>query len=230
MKYKHLFFDLDRTIWDFERNSNETFNYIFEKYELKKMGIPSVEMFQDKYHTYNSMLWNLYKEGQIPKEVLKTKRFELTILDFGIDNYLMAVNIGNDYLENVTNKTYVFPNTFEVLNYLSNKYDLHIITNGFDEVQFKKIISGNLNQYFKNIITSEEAGVKKPNPKIFLTALEKANAKAEECLMIGDDIEADIIGAISVGIDQVLFNPNGTKHNKTITYEIKDLKELMSFL
>ncbi|MFA6923119.1 MAG: YjjG family noncanonical pyrimidine nucleotidase [Bacteroidales bacterium] len=230
MKYKHLFFDLDRTIWDFESNSNENFNYIFEKYELKKKGIPSVKIFQEKYQTYNAMLWDFYKKGQIPKEVLKTKRFELTLLDFGIDNYLMAVDIGNDYVENLTNKTYVFPNTFEVLNYLHKKYELHIITNGFDEVQFKKIISSNLNKYFKNIITSEEAGVKKPDPKIFLTALEKANAKVEESLMIGDDMEVDIIGARTMGIDQVLFNPNEIKHNETITYEIKNLKELMVIL
>ncbi|MDD5569814.1 MAG: YjjG family noncanonical pyrimidine nucleotidase [Bacteroidales bacterium] len=230
MKYKHLFFDLDRTIWDFERNSDENFAHIFEKYELSKKGIPSIEVFQEKYHIYNSMLWSLYKKGQVPKEVLKTKRFELTLLDFGINDYLMAVNIGNDYLENHTNKNYVFPDAFEVLDYLSKRYELHIITNGFDEVQFKKIVSGNLNQYFKNIITSEEAGVKKPDAKIFLTALEKANAKVEESLMIGDDIEVDIIGAGKVGMDQVLFNPAGTKHNEKITYEIKDLKELMDIL
>ena len=230
MKYKHIFFDLDRTIWDFERNSAETFIQIFETFKLNERGIPSLDNFLEKYYVHNAMLWGLYKKEQLKKEILKTKRFELTLLDFNINDYLLAVEIGNFYLEQTTNKTYLFPNAHKILEYLDKNYKLHIITNGFEEVQFVKLNNSNLRRYFTTIITSEEAEAKKPHKKIFLYSLQKANAKPSESIMIGDDLEVDIIGANNVGIDQVFFNPNKISHNENVTFEINDLIELKNIL
>ncbi|MFW6101784.1 MAG: HAD-IA family hydrolase, partial [Bacteroidota bacterium] len=150
----------------------------------------------------------------------------LTLKEFGIDDLKMARQLGEDYMTISARKTHLFPNAHEVLFYLKDKYSLYIITNGFHEVQLKKIENSKLQKYFQKIITSEIAGVQKPNEQIFRYALEQAGAKTKEAIMIGDDLEGDIKGAQKIGLDQVFFNPHSIKHHITPTFEIKSLETL----
>ncbi len=230
MKYNHIFFDLDRTLWDFDKSSLETFDEIFEKRKLKKLGIDSVEVFHDVYAVHNAGLWDLYRNGGITKEVLRGQRFYLTLKDFGIDNRQLAETIGMDYVTLSPLKVNLFPQAMAVLEYLFPKYKLHIITNGFQEVQDVKIRVSGLKKYFTTIVTSEEAGIKKPNPEIFYYALKKAGAKVSESLMVGDDPEVDILGAKQVGIDQLLFDPQANFVVNSATYSVTCLDEMKNIL
>ncbi|MCD4773848.1 MAG: YjjG family noncanonical pyrimidine nucleotidase, partial [Bacteroidales bacterium] len=225
-KYKHLFIDLDRTIWDFEKNAKETFHDIYNKYELKKKGVESLELFTRTYKKHNDLLWSYYRKGKILKEVLSVQRFELTLNDFDINDRKLALQIGNDYIKISPQKTNLFPYAHESLTYLKNKYILHLITNGFEEVQQTKIDVSDLRKYFKTIITSERAGAKKPEKKIFDFALKKAGAKLEESIIIGDDLKVDILGAKTFGMDQVYVNFDNIPHSEDITFEIDSLKKL----
>ena len=150
--------------------------------------------------------------------------------DFGITNNQLALDLGDRYVSSAPYKTHLFPFTHEVLQYLKSKYQLHIITNGFEEVQLIKLRSANLTQYFTHIITSEMAGVTKPHPQIFDYALNAAKAKPEESIMIGDNFEVDCVGAEKRGIKAVFFNPHSEKQNQSVSFEIRYLKELLTFL
>ena len=230
-KYKHIYFDLDRTLWDFESNSQDTFRDILGKYELwPKVG--EFDNFMSVYRSYNDRLWRQYRENQIEKKVLSWKRFYLTLLEFGIDDIPLAKQIGQDYLTISKTKKKLFPFTHEILSYLREKYSLHLITNGFEEVQFSKLDNCDLRKYFTEIITSEKVGVQKPRPEIFEFALNSANALVEESLMIGDDMEVDIKGARNLGIDQVHFNfiKREIEKSAKATYEITSLMDLKEIL
>lgn len=229
-KYNHLFFDLDRTLWDFEKSAQQTFEDIYERFQLKSRGVPSLENFFTSYHIHNEALWDLYRVGKIEKEVLRGLRFNLTLHDFKIDDPAMAELIGNYYIEESPRKVNLFPHSHEVLSYLKSEYQLHLITNGFSEVQEVKLKCSDLNQYFDQVITSEAAGAKKPDASIFNYAFQCAGAKPSESLMIGDDVEVDIVGAKGVGMDQVLFDPEGLYAPETGTYYIRTLKELKEIL
>lgn len=228
--YKHIFFDLDRTLWDFDASADEAFFKIYEKFDLKKRGVASVEKFKQYYTLHNEFLWGLYREGKLEKEVLRGLRFRRTLEEFGIEDDALAEQIGNYYVEISPLLVHLFPNAIEILEYLHQKYELHIITNGFSEVQFTKLRSSGMEQYFREIITSEEAGVKKPDPLIFSYAFNRTKAKAGESLMIGDDVEVDIAGARQIGMDQVLFDPAGKTSPDGATYYIKNLMELRDIL
>lgn len=230
MRYKHIFFDLDRTLWDFETNSFETLSELYEKYRLDQKGIVSPNEFVKKYKTHNDLLWEQYREGSIDRATLRVDRFHKTLADFDIEDVALSYNIGNDYIEHSPRKTALMPHAHDVLSYLHEKYSLHIITNGFEEVQHIKIDHSDLKKYFREIITSERAGYKKPEKFIFDYSLETANARAEESIMIGDHLEIDLLGARNAGIDQVYFNPNNVPHTETITHEISSLKELLEIL
>jgi len=229
MQYKSVFFDLDRTLWDFESNAMDTFIEMYDKHNLNVI-FPDFDTFHKTYRGINKQLWEEYRNGNIEKEVLKYKRFELTLEEFGYQDETLAKKLGEDYVTLSANKTKLFPDTHSMLAYLKNKYNLHIITNGFHEVQFKKIKNCNLEQYFQKIITSEQAGTQKPHIDIFQFALKEANTGAEKSIMVGDDLEGDIKGAKSAGIDQVFFNPNHQSHQEACTYEIHALKELQQIL
>jgi putative hydrolase of the HAD superfamily len=229
IKYKHLFFDLDRTLWDFETNSIQAFKIIFEKQNLFNI-FPDFNTFVTTYKHHNEKLWELYRLGQIKKDDLRNDRFLLTLKDFNCDDMALATAIGDDYVELSPQQTTLFPGTIETLDYLAPKYKMHIITNGFVEVQYKKLRNSNLEQYFDKIITSEEAKASKPKPGIFHAALSSANAKKADCLMIGDDLKNDIIGARSYGFDQVFFNPHRTEHQEKVTFEIANIPELKDIL
>lgn len=229
-KYKHLFFDLDRTLWDFDTNSNETFCEIHTRYNLAERGIKTTHDFLKVYTEINLRLWDYYRKGQIMKEVLNVERFALTLDNFGIVDKALSLNMAHDYLEISPTKKHLFPDTIPVLEYLSNKYSLHIITNGFQEVQYKKLINSALTPYFTCVITSEDAGYKKPDVNIFKYAFNLAGAEPLESLMIGDDQEVDIAGARGAGMDQVLVDYKGDALNPDTTFHITSLIELYNLL
>jgi len=228
-KYKHIFFDLDQTLWDFHANSVDTLHDIFDKYELTKY-CAGFEAFYEIFRRHNDHLWELYRQGKIKKEVLSVKRFMLVLKELGVDNENLAQLIAKDYITISPTKKQLIPFAHEILEYLQPNYQLHIITNGFNEVQFIKLDNSDLRKYFTRIITSEEVGFLKPNPEVFKYALKATGAKHPESLMIGDDINIDVLGAKHCGIDQVFFNPNKTTHFEEITHEIHTLEELKGIL
>lgn len=228
--YRHIFFDLDHTLWDFERNSAESLNDLFELHKLQESGIPDKETFSSHYRHYNEIYWGLLHKGKIGRGELRWHRFRDTLADFEIENEELVKKLSADYLEILPTKTNLFDDTLEILEYLLPKYALHIITNGFEEVQHKKIRNCDIEKYFRYIITSEMAGYQKPDRLIFKYALEKTNAVIPESIFVGDSIEADMDGAKSVGMDHVFYNPNQTPHEEPMTFEIRKLSQLKEIL
>jgi len=228
--YNHIFLDLDKTLWDFTANTIDTFQDLFEVFDLKNKGIESAELFHETYEVINEHLWNQYRQGLIEKDYLSLQRYILTLKEFGIADAALSENLSKEYLRLSPLKTKLIPGTHDVLEYLKEKYTLHIITNGFNEVQYVKIKQSGLDVYFDKVITSQEAGYNKPNENIFYYALNEAGATATESLMIGDDIDVDIRGASKAGIDQVFVNFENIKHDFTPTFEVFSLFELMNIL
>lgn len=228
-KYKHLFFDLDRTLWDFDRNSRDALADILQHYGLLSDRLDAIR-FYDTYSRINDHFWSLYRIGQIGKEFMRKERFVLALATFGIHDETLAAKIGEDYIRLSPYKTSLIPHTVETLEYLHARYALYIITNGFDDVQFIKLNNSGLNGYFRKVFTSEQARSNKPAREIFHLALSAVNARKEESLMIGDDMEVDILGASAFGIDQVYFNPDALPHHEKPTFEIRNLKELQDIL
>ncbi len=228
--YKHIFFDLDRTLWDFEKNSYQVLQEIYKKYKLQEKGIPDFDYFHQKYHQINHDLWDEYRVGKITKEFLSTERFFATIRYFGIQDKEMATQMGIDYVELSPLQTILFPGTHELLQNLSKRYKLHLITNGFAEVQTVKLRVSDLGQYFDEVIISEQTPWKKPRPEIFKYSLNQADANAEESIMIGDDIRADIKGAASVGMDQIWTNFTTAKAEYKPTYIVENLLDILDIL
>lgn len=227
MPIKHLFFDLDHTLWDFKKNSQETLFSIYNYYELSTYTHFSFELFYTRYIEINEGLWALYRQNEVSKEELRSVRFEKTLLSFGVANVELARKIGQAYISECPSKGYLFDSCHEVLQELSSRYKLHIITNGFLETQKVKMQSCDLNKYFDVFVTSELANTRKPNPEIFEYALSRANASPAESIMIGDDIEVDCLPAEKVGMQSVWFNPQKTFSNKKVSYKIAHLKELL---
>ena len=228
--YKHIFFDLDHTLWDFERNAEETKRDMFETLKLQERGVASYEAFREKYVNINQALWALYREDKIEKDDLNFRRFYDTLCLLGINDRPLGQAMADGFIEGISSKTYLFPFAKEILEYLHLKYPLHIITNGFEEVQFSKLKNSGMDKYFSSVITSEEAGSKKPDPEIFHYALRKTGALAKDSIMIGDDLEVDIAGARSLGIDQIYVNHDMKKHNDTVTMEVFSLDKIMELL
>jgi len=226
MAIKHLFFDLDHTLWDFNKNSKETLFELFDELSLSTR-ISSFIAFYDKYIEINEELWDLYRKDKITKDVLRSVRFKRAFKCFGIEDESLAIELGNKYIQRCPLKGNLFADCHSVLESLQSKYLLHIITNGFEEVQEVKMRSCNLDDYFTEIITSEGAGVRKPNPRIFEYAFETSGAKPSESVMIGDSLEVDCIAAEKMGMHAVFFNPEKKFENKKVSYEIAHLKELL---
>jgi len=226
MAIKHLFFDLDHTLWDFNKNSKETLLELFDELSLSSR-ISSFIAFYDKYIEINEELWELYRKEKITKAELRSVRFKRALKCFGVEDEKLAIELGDKYIQRCPLKVNLFDDCHSVLESLQSKYILHIITNGFEEVQEVKMSSCNLNDYFTEIITSEGAGVRKPNPRIFEYAFETSGAKPSESVMIGDSLEVDCIAAEKMGMQAVFFNPEKKLENKKVSYEIAHLKELL---
>ena len=229
-KYKHIFFDLDRTLWDFDAAAEVAFERIYEQYNLKSLGIPSAHEFHEVYHPLNERLWELYREDKITKADLNRTRFLKPLEHYGIHDVELADHLSEDYVYWSPRIVRLVPGTMELLEYLKPKYHLHLITNGFEEVQDTKLTLSGMKPYFETLTVSEEVGVKKPNPEIFQYALRKAHATAEESLMIGDEMAVDIDGARAAEIDTVLFNPKGEKIDGERTFEVRNLLEIKQIL
>ena len=224
MKIKNItdvFFDLDHTLWDFDKNSALTFEKIFE---INKIEV-EINKFLDIYLPINLNYWKLYREDKVSKETLRFGRLNdaFSALEVEVDRKVID-KLSDDYIEHLSSFNHLFDNTFEILDYLNKNYSLHIITNGFDEVQHKKMAKSNILHYFNTVTNSEMVGVKKPNPKIFNYALDLANTKAETSIMIGDSFEADILGAKNIGMDVIFFDVN----NITLDDDTKQIDKLLS--
>ena len=228
--YKHIFFDLDHTLYDFDQSTRDTFLDLHKKYNLAEKGVAPFEDFFDDYKKINTEFWDRYRKNEIKKEFLNVERFHVTFKKYGLNDRNFAEQFANEYLANAPLKRTLFPGAIEVLEYLKGKYPLHIITNGFNEVQAIKIEANDLEKYFKTITVSEEVGVRKPFPGVFHHALKKAGARPEDCVMIGDSLEVDIEGAKNVGMDQIFFNYKNLPYNGLATYTIIELKEILDIL
>jgi len=238
LRYRHLFFDLDNTIWDFDRNSWFALRETFRKFNLDEGRF---EEFFASYNHHNERLWELYRKNAITKQALSHSRFDLALQEMGITG-IDGMEFNDAYLEGLPLQTRLCEGAPKVLEILSAKYQMHIITNGFVEVQYKKMALSRLSPFFRGIFVSEEIKSPKPSPEIFRHALKSSNARKKESLMIGDSWEVDIMGAMKVGIDQVHyapflenrdFTPEESEivgHSRTCTYRINRLEELLDFL
>ncbi|NME71694.1 YjjG family noncanonical pyrimidine nucleotidase [Flammeovirga aprica] len=222
---KHIFFDLDHTLWDFEKNSEETLIALFEKYEIGKLGT-SVEEYLVAYKTTNHELWALYNFDKVTKEDIRLRRFPMVFEKLGIDVKHCPPNIGDEYLEICPTKPHLMEGTIPLLEALKEKYTLHIITNGFDKTQAIKLSSTGLGKYFEVVVTSESCGAKKPFPAIFQYALDQAGASKEESVMIGDNPVTDIKGAKDFGLKTIYFG-NGESEADV---EVRKLNEILNHL
>ncbi len=225
-KYSHLFFDLDHTLWDFETNSIQTLEELYQKYHLME-SFDNFNQFYSNYESYNDELWILYREGKITKERLNFERFFVPLANAGIGDEHIAQNFANDYITVSPTKTTLMPYAIEILTQLKKTHQLHIITNGFKKVQVQKLKNSNLNLFFKNIFISESIGASKPKTAFFEYAVKSSNAPKKKCLIIGDNLETDIDGAINFGLDYVYFNPSKKPHDRVLMHEISSLKELL---
>ena len=231
MAYKDLFFDLDHTLWDFETNSKETIQELYATHHLAELGIVDFDGFYSTYSAHNHRLWDRYTKGFIKQEELRWKRVYLSLLDFKVANEPLAKEMSQAYLEILPNKKHLFPYTIEILEYLKQKdYKMHLITNGFESVQFKKIKNSGLQDYFIEVITSEASNSLKPQKEIFEYALKNANATVAESIMIGDNESADIQGGINMGMDTIFVNHIQVVPTIPATYTITHLKELETIL
>ena len=221
-----IFFDLDHTLWDFEKNSALTFKKILQEHDVTV----DLDEFLGYYVPINLEYWKLYREEKIEKKALRYHRLKTTFdqLQYAIDDNTVN-SLSTAYIAHLSSFNHLLPNTLEILEYLRPKYKLHIITNGFQEVQEKKMKNSGILRFFDQIINSEMAGVKKPNPHIFKLALNKANVNSTCSMMIGDSIEADILGAQAVGFHTLHFNA----HNDPLhdyCEMIHDLVEIKKYL
>jgi len=227
MKYKHIFFDLDHTLWDFDANARETLEQMHVDMKLMDKGIYDFDLFHKNYLQHNEKLWERYRKGFIKQDELRVKRMILCLLDFRIANDELAREMSDLFLQLLPTRTLLFPDTKEVLQYLRGKgYQLHLITNGFEKTQHNKLASSGLDIFFKEVITSERSNSLKPLKEIFEFALAQTGALISESIMIGDSLDVDIAGAMGVGMDQVHVNYNDSDQDITPTYTINKLSEL----
>ena len=230
MAYRHLFFDLDHTLWDFETNADETLATLYDRHALARHGTFDLPAFKRVYSNVNHALWRLYQANKMTQTQLREVRFVRTLAKLGVAAADVPPTLSDEFTDILPEKSAVFPHTHETLDYLRGKYTLHLITNGSEDMQYRKLASSNLTQYFDQIITSDHSGHLKPDPRMFAHALQAAGAGAPESLMIGDNLECDVLGAHNAGIDQVYFNPAKRRHFAQVTYEISSLDELQAFL
>ena len=226
MSVRHVFFDLDHTLWDFETNSDKTFAYIFERNRVTL----DLERFTETYRPINRKYWKLFREDKVSKSDLRYSRLReaFDVLEFEAGDDLIHT-LSEEYIAYLSLNNQLFAHALEVLEYLRKKYSLHIITNGFEEVQHRKLASSRLEPYFEHVVTSENVGVKKPDPRILQYALEKAEARPTESIMIGDNYEADIQGALNVGMRAIMCEFNGELPREDVT-TVKTLLELKDHL
>ncbi len=225
--YKHLFFDLDHTLWDFDKNSEVSLRILYDEYDLKSRGIDDFDALFKAYNFHNDKLWERYRNGYIKRDELRWKRMWLMLLDHKIADTALAHELSIAYLEILPTQTVLVPHAKELLEYCKDKYEMNLITNGFDTTQRLKLQYSGIARYFNHLVTSEKSNSMKPHKDIFDYAIKAAGADIETSIMIGDAIDVDILGAINVGMDTVYYNPHKKPHERKPTYEITHLEELM---
>ena len=226
---QHVIFDLDNTLWDFNGNSKRILAEIYTQFELEKKGIRDFEKFHTQYKFRNEYLWQDYAFGKVSREEVRLNRFFITLNDFGVNSYKLASDAADHYVMHTRNQKDLLPNALEMLDYLKTKYQLHIITNGFEEVQFFKLNNTGLMQYFSAVVTAESAQALKPDKKIFDHAVQLINTKPEHCLYIGDSPDADGLGSLNAGMHFIWFNPEN-KTNQNNFKMVNGLMELVGML
>ncbi|MDR3226067.1 MAG: YjjG family noncanonical pyrimidine nucleotidase [Prevotellaceae bacterium] len=229
-KYKHILFDLDRTLWDFDTDTRNTIKEIFYDYGLDKKI--DFDEWYATYKTHNIRLWEDYAQGKVTKAVLRDTRFYLAFNDFGIDDKNLGIEFGKKFVEQSPDRTTLFPNAHEILTYLSGKnYQLHVVTNGFNEIQFKKLEATDIKKYFNKIFTCEDIGYNKPHIKFFNHVLSSLNSSKKDAIIIGDDFVSDILGAMKFGINQIYFKPEYLPEPPIKpTFQINSLIEIKNIL
>ena len=229
MKYQHIFFDLDRTLWDFEANSSDVLHELYYEFSVGEY-CESFDSFFKKYQKINKKYWKDYRNKRVSKEKLSWSRFYDTLIICNIDNEKMAKQMASEYVERSPYKTKLFPKVISTLEKLREDFQLHIITNGFSEVQFIKLKESKLDVFAKSVTISEEAAKPKPHTEFFDLALNKAGAIAENSLVVGDDLETDILGAKNYGIDYVWFNPQKLRHRTVVAQQMQCIDELLDIV
>jgi putative hydrolase of the HAD superfamily len=223
---KHLFFDLDRTLWDFEKNSETALNILYDELKLGD-HLRSFRSFHTKYKKINGELWDQYSKGKISKDLLRVKRFQDTLAHFDVKSKELSHSLADGYVSISPYQTNLFPEAIETLEKLKNdNFELHIITNGFLEVQHIKLDKSGLKPYFDVIICSEEVGKNKPSRQVFDHALNQAKATSDESIMIGDNYEADVVGAENAGLRAILFDPDRIHREGRHKWHIHHLKDI----
>lgn len=229
MKYRHLFFDLDHTLWDFNENARLTLSELYHQLDLQQSGVSDFELFYQHYLVHNEKLWTRFRNGYIKAEELRWKRMWHALLEFRVTDEKLARLLGARFLDMLPNRTLLFSDTVSTLQYLAGKgYTLHLITNGFEQTQHQKLRNSGIDHFFTEVITSESSNSMKPKKEIFEYALRKADATKLNSIMIGDCLEADIRGAMEAGIDQVFMNHTGCECTLKPTYQARSLKDLQA--
>ena len=221
-----VFFDLDHTLWDFDKNSSLAFKRVFENHKIPI----DLDLFLKEYEPINFEYWKLFREDKVSKQQLRRGRLIDAFKTLEMSYPVSEIDaLANSYIEELPGDNHLFDGAIEVLEYLATKYQLHIITNGFHDVQHRKLKKSGIYNYFKTITTSEEVGLKKPNPVIFKMALQKAATPPEKSMMIGDSFEADILGAKAVGMQTLYYNYRRTKpvENQLIVENLFEIKKLI---
>lgn len=228
--YRHVLFDLDHTLWDFRKNAQETLHELYETYHLSDTGRFSAQQFCDTFEEVNRYLWQQYNAGRYDQQRLRSERFVMILERLGLKTGQVSADLADAYLRICPTKSHVMPHTVAILDYLSQHYRLHILTNGFAEVQAIKLASAQLTGYFDTVVCSDTTGHKKPHRPVFDYTLQQIDADSSACVMIGDNLQTDIRGGREAGIDQIFYNPGRIAHREATTYEIACLSELRDIL
>lgn len=227
----HIFFDLDHTLWDFDRNAAATLSAIYVDHKLDEIGVSSAEHFVETFTVHNREIWRRLEAKEITHDYLREERFKYIMRAINVEMSNELSNaINSQFLETLSNFTHLIDGTIDLLDYLAPKYEMHILSNGFDDIQRKKLQLSGLEKYFKNLITFDTAQVRKPDVGIFQAAMKLANAKPENCLMIGDTIDADVKGALGVGMTAVWYDANAEKCPIAGVHHIKHLSALKKII
>lgn len=226
---KHIIFDLDDTIWDYQRNSNETLNELHLSFNINQHGVNS-DSFKNTFREVNNQLWEDFDKGVISRDVIRKQRFPKIFDKLSLDLNGVAMQMQDSFMQICSAKPSLVAGAQKVLDRFKSKYDFHILSNGFDEIQFLKLKAAGVEHYFDKVITSGRAGFRKPEPEIFEFTLNEIGAKPEECVMIGDNPLSDIEGAHRYGIDQVYYNVHNKECAISPTYTIYDFNELVHIL
>jgi len=229
-EYRSILFDLDHTLWDYDTNSRETLEEMFRDFGLPQKLKTGFHSFHETFEEINTDLWSRYDKGLIPRETIRKDRFRTIIGRFGVEDQFLSEQLSDAYVDRSPKRSALVEGAKEVLDYLRPKYELFIITNGFEEVQLTKVRSSGIDDYFREVVISDRVGHKKPSPLIFDYVLNRYGYDRGQTIMIGDNLLTDIAGATNAGIASVFYNPKESPLSGPVTHEIRHLRQLKDIL